>query len=599
MAAITTPVASNSSTNKAGSGGSVYTVQQIDLAWKEYTAPNGVKYYHNAILKESTYIKPDAMTKLEAPVTAATSTSAPAATTTPSSSSQQRRPWQEYEDANTGKKYYSDGITTTWEKPEGFISPDAIVASTLVQEERNEPSKKKRKSSGGEGKTTATSFGGREEAVAAFKGMLLAKGISPTLKWNEVIKLCETDSRWEACKVLSVGERRQALAEYQTKRASEIRDEQRLERARAKEAFGQLLTDILPTISGFSARTSKFADVRNALAKDDRFHAVEEEATRESLFLDFCDDFRKREERKKRSRKREVQESFINFLQEKEESGSLTFASTWESFLLSLSEEEKGDSRFATSTILPDSERQLYFADFVIELQKAEDDKRRRIRDARRRAEKAQRDKYREFLRTQAATGTIFPYSRWRGVEELLSGDESFILVQAQNRDAPRELFEEFVDEWDDMYRRERSFLARCLESSVNPAASVTTETTFEEFKSLLKNRSSYSTEVQNETFRIINRDDPVSSARLFYNELIARAADAERYGAKRGPVKDDSSEDEGEIIEEGEVTDNKDKKVPLEEPQKDPDSPEAGETEPLDQTTEGEASEDQKVVDS
>ena len=39
---------------------------------------------------------------------------------------------------------------------------------------------------------------------------------------------------------------------------------------------------------------------------------------------------------------------------------------------------------------MSDTDRQVYFSDHVIELQNTEDEKRRRIRDARRRAEKAQ-----------------------------------------------------------------------------------------------------------------------------------------------------------------------------------------------------------------
>ena len=553
----------------SGTAVTASTPQQVDDAWKEYTAENGTKYYHNSILNQSTYTKPDVMVKREASVAAVAAAAAAAVSassnTTPSS---EKRPWQEYEDATTGRKYYSDGVTTTWVKPEGFISPDEIVASTLVQEEKKkEPIKKKAKrSDSGNIKKEIITYSSKEEATAGLKGLFLAKGISPILKWNEVVKLCESDSRWIGCEiVLSVGERRQALAEYQTKRASEIKSEQRQEKARAKDAFGQLLTDTLPKIPGFSARAARFETVRKILAKDDRFHAVEDEATRELLFVDFCDDLKKREERKKRNKKREAQESFISFLEEKEESGSLTYASTWESFLLSLNDAEKSDQRFATSSLLPESNRQLYFADFVLALQKAEDDKRRRIRDARRWAEKAQRDKYRDLLKVKAKEGKIFPYSRWRVVEELISQDESFTLVQAQDRNSPREVFEAFVDEWDDVYRRERSFLARLLDPVGKEPFVVTEDTTFDAFNTFLKNEASHSDEIQTEVFRIINREDPVSSARLFYDELVYRASEAGRYGSRRPSTKDDSSEDEGEIIEEGEISDDNeaDKHVP------------------------------------
>eukprot|EP00535_Pseudo-nitzschia_heimii_P002093 CAMPEP_0197182504 /NCGR_PEP_ID=MMETSP1423-20130617/6431_1 /TAXON_ID=476441 /ORGANISM="Pseudo-nitzschia heimii, Strain UNC1101" /LENGTH=765 /DNA_ID=CAMNT_0042632935 /DNA_START=493 /DNA_END=2790 /DNA_ORIENTATION=+ len=551
-----------SSTNASSTNLSTATVtassdRKVEEAWKEYTAPGGLKYYYNEISKVSTYHKPDALkqdatlNRVGAAVTGSSSTN----------SSSKKRTWQEHQDVSTGRKYYSDGVKTTWEKPEDFVSPDTIVANTsaLVKREeqnlRENSTRKKKKGSNGDEKINV--YSNKKEATTAFKGFLLAKGISPTMKWNEVLKVCESDPRWDSYdQILSLGERRQALAEYQTKRTNEIRNEQRQERIRAKEAFGQLLTDVLRSISGFSARTSRFEDVRNTLSKDDRFFAVEDESTRESLFLDFCDDFKKREERTKRNRKREAQESFVSFLQEREEGGTLTYASTWESFLISLSEEEKIDSRFVVSKSLSNSDRELHFADFVIGLQKVEDDKRRRIQDARRRAEKAQRDQYRELLCKMATDKIIFPYSRWREVEDFLVKEDSYKLVESQDRVAPREIFEVFVEEWDSLYRRERNFLLRLLRSPSRPDIVISAVTTFEDFKKIIAQESAYSSDIQNEAFRIFNRREPVSTARLLFDELTVQTVDAKRHGSRRGSTNDDSSEDEGEIIEDGEVVD-------------------------------------------
>jgi pre-mRNA-processing factor 40 len=204
---------------------------------------------------------------------------------------------------------------------------------------------------------------------------------------------------------------------------------------------------------------------------------------------------------------------------------------------------------------MSDSDRQLYFADFVIELQAAEDDKRRRIRDARRRAEKAQREAYRDFLRKLATDGKILPYTRWRNAEELVSADDSFKLVEAQDRDAPHELFVQFVDEWGETYRRERSFLNRLLHPSNKKEIVVKVGTSFDEFTKLLLDEAAYSPDVYGDARRMINREEPVSSARLCYDELIARASESSKSSAvRRRSMQDDSSEDEGEIIEDGEL---------------------------------------------
>mmetsp|Transcript_24319 Transcript_24319/g.67324 ORF Transcript_24319/g.67324 Transcript_24319/m.67324 type:complete len:856 (-) Transcript_24319:222-2789(-) len=541
------------------------SAQKVEDGWKEYTAPGGIKYYYNELSKESTYEKPDALKKLGQ--TNGTSSTTEALT----ASSSLKSIWHEHEDASTGRKYYSDGVTTTWEKPDGFVSPETIVANTSSGLKREEqishegPTSKKKKRShvmasvtSGDGANVDT-FASKKEAVKAFKGLLLDKGTTPTLKWNEVMKLCESDSRWDSFEeVLSMGERRQALAEYQTKRSNEIRNEQRQERIRAKKLFGELLADILPSVPGFSARTSRFAEVRDALSKDDRFFAVEEEEDRETLFFDFCDDFKKRDERNKRNKKREIQKSFVSFLEEKTEKGALRFTSTLESFLLTLSDEDKKDSRFATSHEFTESERQLYFSDFIIELQKAEDDKRRRVQDERRRAEKAQRDNYRELLHALAVKGKILPYSRWREIEEFVIPDDSFKLVEEQDRGTPRALFEIFVDDWDEAYRRDRSFLLRLLRPPGKPDIAISSGTTFDSFKKKLIEEAAYSSEIQDETSRIIGRADPVSSARILFDELIAQSAGAKRHGGpRRGSTNDDSSEDEGEIIEDGEITDD------------------------------------------
>jgi pre-mRNA-processing factor 40 len=522
----------------------VYSKDAIDQAWSEHTAPHGPKYYYNSLSKESSYDLPEPLKQKEA----ATATGAAVAT---------ERPWTEHSDPNTGKKYYSNGVATTWEKPPGFASPEDITTVSNPNDEESEPPKKKKRVAKRESEFTS-----KEEAIAAFKGLLLAKDVSPNMKWADVQKMLSSNPRWEVCEdVLTTGERKQALAEYQTKRANELRTIDRKERIRAREAFTQLLGSVLPSLYEFSVWNTRFADIRDHISKDDRFHTVADEATRESLFLDFCEEFRKQDERKKRNKKRDAKESFIGFLKEKVEEGTLTFASTWKSFVASLNEDEKGASRFEVSSEMPDDDRQLFFADFVTDLQLAEDDKRRRIRDARRRAEKAQREAYREKLQSLAVGGEILPISRWRTVEALVAADEAFGHVREQDMESPREMFEEFVDEWNESYRRDRAFLSQLVHPASNKDIVVTAAMKYDEFTKALLDEAADSSEMYAEARRIIGRESPVSSARLYFDELVLRAKGTTGSGAtRRSNLRrrdEDSSEDEGEIVEEGEVQDD------------------------------------------
>ena len=217
----------------------------------------------------------------------------------------------------------------------------------------------------------------------------------------------------------------------------------------------------------------------------------------------------------------------------------------------SLDETEKGDARFATSINMSETDRQLYFSDYVIDLQNQEDEKRRRIRDARRRAEKAQRDAFRERLGELSKAGVLTPEARWRGFEEKVSNDPTYEPVQAQGRDVARELFEDFVYDWKEKYRRDKVTLVRVWEMSKKEFAF--DDENEEKFGKMLLEACAGSPDLYGEIRRITNREDTLflSSVSLFYNELKSDSEVAKNGNGKDG---DESSEDEGEIIEDGEV---------------------------------------------
>ena len=517
--------------------------------WSTHKAPTGIDYFYNSISRQSTYERPACL----GPDPAGTN-KAPQAPTF--GDKRVKRGWTQHTDQASGKVYYYNGETTTWEKPADF--EDDATSS--------EPLSKKRKKK--EVEAPAVVYNNKAEAISAFKGLLLAKDISPTMKWNDIVKICSSDARWEACSTM--GERKQALAEYQTKRANVLREEMRQEKIRAKDAFMSLLTDVLPSVSAFNAsEKTAFQDIRDSIAKDDRFHAVENEERREELYLDFVEELRKRDERQRRGRKREAKDAFIAFLKSKEESGSLTFASTWALFVTSLDDKEKVDPHFVVSPCMSDSERQLYFADHVIDLQAIEDDKRRRIRDARRRAEQAQRDAFRETLRNYARDGKILPSSRWRNVEEALTAEDAFGPVKEQDRNEPHNIFDDYVDEWGEAYHRDKAFMNSLVSKSKGLA--VNPDTKYEAFCKSLLDAAAYSPEAYSDVRRIVNEEIPVSSAKLFFDELVAASGKAgltRRPGPFGRKIAEDSSEDEGEIVEDGEISgdakvaDNNDAKV-------------------------------------
>lgn len=524
--------------------------------WAQHTHEGRV-FYHNSLTKVSTYERPACFgphaVTTQSTVTFASaqqnSTETGLETSNSATPAQQQlaRKWRTYTDEKSGKKYYSDGVTTTWTCP-----PELNVdAATSSSSKTNHVSKKRRRDS--QPSQNTNQYASKSEAIAAFKGLLLAKAISPTFKWNDVQKLCQDDTRWTA--LSTVGERKQALAEYQTKRWNELRELKRIEAQRGKEAFHRLLKEVFDKEELNNQKHHdhvRYENYRDVLSKDDRFHVVAEEEMRTELFYDYVEERRKNQDRQKRLQKQQVKENFVAVLRSFHEAGKLSYASTWSSFLAGLNDDESSNPKFIVNDHLSDSDRQLFFADYVLTLQHAEEMKHRKITEAKQRAEKAQRNAFRDALRKFAEEGHIRPNTRWRSVQELLGRHPSYDPVYAQRREGPRELFEDFLEEWNEEYRRERGVLLRAWGNAGKDVAKrqvVGDENlSLEEFRRQLLENASGVSDLYAEVRRILSKEDKLSTCILLYEEHVARASEENKVNDCGG---DESSEDEGEIIEQ------------------------------------------------
>lgn len=515
-------------------GAQPFTKEQLDAAWTEHTSPKGVKYFHNALSKESTYIRPEALARHQ-PVVTSNQTVADAK-------------WKEYTDPTTGNVYYSNGITTQWTRPHEMANGN----DTEHTEQTTAPKENPKDSSSKKRKHPDIHYESKEAAIAAFKEFLLSKDVSPGLKWSEVVKMLSNQDQWSAVEAhLSTGERKQALAEYQTKRGNELKTLQRQERQRAKETFQRMLTGVLPSVAEFSAWNSTWAGIRGYLSDDSRFQSIEDESTRETLFVDFCEEYRKRDDRRRRAMKREAEENFVALLKEYRNAGRISVTTTWNIFHASLTQAEHADSRLALSEQMDEADQQHLFANYVAEIQRTEEEEKRRSYDERKRIERAQRENYRKMLVRFAEESKLTPSSLWRDSQPLLYQDPSYAPLSDQDPQAPREMFQRFVDDWNSVYLGDRQTLSQLAAYLPKKSAFVNDETTYDEFVRALIDVSSKSNEQNMEIRRIVDERSPISSARLYFDELKNRAklaATARRGSSRRRD--EESSEDEGEIDE-------------------------------------------------
>jgi hypothetical protein len=199
---------------------------------------------------------------------------------------------------------------------------------------------------------------------------------------------------------------------------------------------------------------------------------------------------------------------------------------------------------------MTDLDRQVFFADFVTELQLQHDEKLRRIREAQLRAEKAQRDAYRDMLAGLARQGVLSITTRWGAgaVESLVKADPTYGPVAEQGRDEPRIILEDFVEDMRDSYRHDKPFLYDLLDTG-RIEDTIEARTTYEEFRDALLKAAG--TELTADCKRMLNHE-PVSSAILMYHELVQRAKAGALAAATTEPAPVlEESEDEGEIVED------------------------------------------------
>ena len=523
--------------------------QQIPIAasapqqshcWSEHSAPNGTKYYYNATTGESTYERPAELGGPEPNQVVANK--AAVATTMEQSTTQKKAVWKEYKDPTSGKFYYSDGQTSSWEKPAELLLPDEQQQASSTVEKTTIPTAMK------------SPFASKEEAEQAFRTILIEKQIGHTAKWTEVVKLCSSSPKWDACsQMLASGSKKQILAEYQAKKAKEDKETKRLLLQNARREFRELLQQKIPTIPAIVSYTEHkyiLDSFWTSSTNKGSNNQILDETARQELFYDYIEELKKQSERIRDAKKRAAQASFQDFLQEKK----LLPTHTWASFRASLSEKDLLDKRFQVSEEMTDLDRQILFSQEIQVLQHAQEEELRQIREAKRRQEKIQRDDYRNNLADLARQGIITITSRWNyAMEDVIysSFEEIFRSLKDQDPQLPRDIFEDFVQDIREVYLQDYPLLEEWIASSKFHVAvkdDETISTSLEEFRSALLEAAFKNNNVL-ECKRILNRE-PVSSATLMFNELVLAAKSSFAAKAAATLTKEEESEDEGEILE-------------------------------------------------
>ena len=197
----------------------------------------------------------------------------------------------------------------------------------------------------------------REEAVNAFKSLLTDKGIPSAMKFKEVQEICSSDRRWNAIK--SAGDRKQNLAEYQTKKAKFEREEKRERSKKLRDAFLLMLAENTQIDANTRWRTA-----RSFLCSDNRYKAIEDDREREDIFLEFIQELDKKEKEDANKTRREALSLFSAHLKDLHGEGKITRTTMWADAKPALAA-ALADVRYA---LLNESDMRHALQDFTLEL---------------------------------------------------------------------------------------------------------------------------------------------------------------------------------------------------------------------------------------
>ncbi|CAA0809070.1 Pre-mRNA-processing protein 40A [Striga hermonthica] len=515
--------------------------------WKEFTTPEGKKYYYNKETKQSKWTIPDelklareqaekaaagggqSLMTVNVPTAASGTTSEQPSVTisepaavpalqnaTPGAfelsvevrvaSSSSEVPGSSGVPAKSPSTISTAMASTDHPSSHAGVSP-SVAASIQDTEDEN-----KGTSLGGKPNVTPAEekaiddetvvYATKQEAKSAFKALLESSNVEADWTWDQAMRVIINDKRYGALKTL--GERKQAFNEYLMQRKKVEAEERRLRQRKAKEDFMQMLeeSEELTSSTRWSKAITMFED-------DRRFKAVELETDREDLFRNHIVDLHKKEKAKAQEEYRRNRQEFRQFL---ESCSFIKVDSQWRKIQDQLEDDER-------CTRLDKIDRLDIFQDYIRDLEKEEDELKKRQKEQLRRTERKNRDAFRKMMEEHIADGTLTAKTHWRDYCQKVKDTDAYEAVASNiSGSTPKDLFEDVAEELEKKYDEDKAHIKDALKQE---KITVAPTWNFEDFKSSIE-----------EIVGSLSISD--INLQLVYEDLIDRAKEKQEKEAKK-----------------------------------------------------------------
>ncbi|KAE8008160.1 hypothetical protein FH972_004700 [Carpinus fangiana] len=284
-------------------------------------------------------------------------------------------------------------------------------------------------------------YANKLEAKNAFKALLESTNVGSDWTWDRAMRVIINDRRYGALKTL--GERKQAFTEFLSQRKKQEAEERRIKLKSAREEFKQMLEECTDLTS--STRWSKAV---SAFENDERFKAVERDRDRRELFDNYLVELKNKERaRAEEERKRNIME-YKQFL---ESCDFIKADSQWRK----LQDRLEVDERCAR---LEKIDRLDIFLEYVRDLEKEEEERRKIQKEELRKVERKNRDEFRKLMEEHVTAGILTAKTHWRDYGVKIKDLPAYLAVASNTSGStPKELFEDVLEELEKLYHEDKT----------------------------------------------------------------------------------------------------------------------------------------------
>lgn len=292
-----------------------------------------------------------------------------------------------------------------------------------------------------------------KEIQEVFRELLQEKNVSSNASWEYAIKLIGNDSRYELFR--HHPERKQMFSVYKTQKAKDEKEEQRIKLKRSKENFEKMLQT-----SDKISSVTRYRQAQDLFQATDVWKAVAEQDRRE-IFRDVTEHLAIKEKEETKTRRKRNMKVLSDIL---DAMPSITNRTTWkEAQQLLLDNTVFSDD--AELLGMDKEDALIVFEDHIRQLDKEEDEEKKREKIRTYRSQRKNREAFIRFLDQLHVQGRLTSISKWCHLYPEISADPRFtaLLSQPLSGSTPLDLFKYYVEDFKARFEEEKLIIRDIL----------------------------------------------------------------------------------------------------------------------------------------